>query len=409
MLEVDTGPKRLEHRHAEPGSARLGFDPRTYKDAALVKALQLRIQDLASRLGRPVKLMHICGTHEHEMGRYALRELLPDNVRVLAGPGCPVCVCDVEYIDAAIRLALTPNVILCSFGDMMGVPGSIPLSGEKRGDVRMSLLDAKARGGDVRAVYSVFDAERLARAHPQKQVVFFSVGFETTVVAVAALLRRGAPENFSIVEANYFTPPATALLPTLPGFDVQGFLLPGHASVITGLRIYEHLPKLGVACAAAGFEPVDQLAAIASVLEQILEAQPRIENTYMRVVRYDGNEKAKAELEQVFALGSKRWRGIADIPDSGYWLRSEYLQFSALGRFKSELENFKADSTFSEHPKGCRCAEVTLGQVEPTDCPVFGKRCTPDNPYGPCMVSHEGTCRAWFLYGTGRGRIQIEV
>jgi hydrogenase expression/formation protein HypD len=394
---------------AEPSSSEATFDPRTFKDAALVAALQARIHDLALRLERPVKLMHICGTHEHEMGRYGLRELLPDSVRVLAGPGCPVCVCDVEYIDAAIKLALTPGVILCSFGDMMGVPGSIPLRGERRGDVRMSLLDAKARGGDVRAVYSVFDAERVARANPEKQIVFFSVGFETTVVAVAALLRRGAPENFSIIEANYYTPPATALLPTLPGFDVHGFLLPGHASAITGLRVYEHLPSLGVACAAAGFEPVDQLAAIASLLEQLVEGRPRLENAYGRVVRYNGNEKAKAELERVFALGTKRWRGIADIPESGYWLRPEYGRFSALGRFKTELEAFEAGSAFSEHPKGCRCAEVTLGQVEPLDCPVFGTRCTPDNPYGPCMVSHEGTCRAWFLYGTGRGRIQIEV
>ena len=232
---------------------------------------------------------------------------------------------------------------------------------------------------------------------------------ETTalVVAVAALLRRGAPENFSIIEANYFTPPATALLPTLPGFDVQGFLLPGHASAITGLRIYEHLPRLGLACAAAGFEPVDQLTAIASVLEQLQQQRPRLENTYPRVVQYDGNQKAKAELEQVFALGLKRWRGITEIPDSGYWLRPEYRGFSALERFKTQLE--PSTAAHSEHPKGCRCAEVTLGQVQPSDCPVFGKRCTPDNPYGPCMVSHEGTCRAWFLYGTGRERIQVEV
>jgi hydrogenase expression/formation protein HypD len=385
------------------------FNPRTYKDAGLVAALQTRIAELAVQLERPVKLMHICGTHEHEMGRYGLRELLPDSVQVLAGPGCPVCVCDVEYIDMAIKLALTPGVILCSFGDMLGVPGSIPAQGQHRGDVRMSLLEAKSRGGAVRAVYSVFDAERIAKVNPEKQVVFFSVGFETTVVAVAALLRRGAPKNFSIIEANYYTPPATALLPTLEGFDVQGFLLPGHASAITGLRIYEHLPRLGIVCAAAGFEPVDQLLAIASLLEQLQTNTPHLENTYARVVKYDGNQKAKAELEQVFELGSKRWRGIADIPESGYWLRPEFQQFSALQKFRTELESFELDSAALEHPKGCRCAEVTLGQASPTECPVFGKRCTPDNPYGPCMVSHEGTCRAWFLYGTGRGRIQIEV
>jgi hydrogenase expression/formation protein HypD len=383
------------------------FDPATYKDVALVKALELRIGDLASRLEHPVKLMHICGTHEHEMGRYGLRDLLPDTVKILAGPGCPVCVCDVEYIDAAIHLALEPGVILASFGDMLGVPGSLPLIGERRGDARMSLLDAKAKGGDVRAVYSVFDAARLARANPEKQVVFFSVGFETTVVAVAALLKRGVPENFSLIEANYFTPPATHLLPKLEGFDVQGFLLPGHASTISGWRIYEHLPELGIACAVAGFEPVDQLAAIASLLEQIVTGQPRIANTYGRLVRKDGNTKALAELEEVFELSSKRWRGIADIDKSGYQLRQPYRSYSTLDRFASHFEQTNLES--AEHPKGCRCAEVTLGQIEPTACPVFGTRCTPDNPYGPCMVSHEGTCRAWHLYGTGRGRIHVEV
>jgi hydrogenase expression/formation protein HypD len=384
------------------------FDPAYYKDREPVLGLSERIHHLAAALGRPVKLMHICGTHEHEMGRYALRDLIPESVRVLAGPGCPVCVCDNEYIDAAIALSLTPGVTLASFGDMLGVPGGIPLEGESRGDRRMSLLDAKAQGGDVRAVYSVFDAAKYARQHPERQVVFFSVGFETTVVAVAALLKRGAPDNFTILEANYFTPPATHLLPELPGFDVQGFMLPGHASAITGLRIYEHLAERGIACACAGFEPVDQLAAIASVLEQLLEGRPRVENAYGRVVKYDGNQKALAETSEVFELGSKRWRGIADIPESGYWLRTDYRRYSARERFARALESFAAERAAREHPKGCRCADVTLGRLDPTGCPLFGRLCTPDNPYGPCMVSHEGTCRAWMLYGMGRGRIHVE-
>jgi hydrogenase expression/formation protein HypD len=384
-----------------------GFDPQVYKDPTLVSALQTRIAELAVKLEHPVKLMHICGTHEHEMSRYGLRDLLPDTLKILAGPGCPVCVCDVEYIDAAIQLSLEPDLILTSFGDMLAVPGSLPVQGERRGDIRMTLLDAKAAGADVRAVYSVFDAADLARANPNRQVVFFSVGFETTVVAVAALLRRGAPENFSLIEANYYTPPATHLLPTLEGFEVQGFLLPGHASAITGWRIYEHLPELGIACAVAGFEPVDQLLAIASLLEQIVNARPSITNTYARLVQHDGNTRALAELEQVFERVSKRWRGIADIEASGYQLRQPYRQFSALGKFADRLGQTRDE--LPEHPKGCRCAEVTLGQIEPTACPVFGKLCTPDNPYGPCMVSHEGTCRAWHLYGTGKGRIHVEV
>jgi hydrogenase expression/formation protein HypD len=400
------------------------FDPKLYKDPGLVEKLVFCIHDLAAKLARPVKLMHICGTHEHELGRYGLRALLPDSVELLAGPGCPVCVCDVEYIDQAIQLALaspdaplrackqsrmqaiTPGVIMTTFGDMMAVPGSIPLGG--KGDARMSLRDAKAKGGDVRAVYSVFDAARVARDNPGREVVFFSVGFETTVVAVAALLKRGVPENFSILEANYYTPPATHLLPTLEGFDVEGFLLPGHAAAVTGVRLYEHLPDYGVACASAGFEPVDILAGIASVLKQLAEGKPRVENGYPRVIQYDGNPKALAELDEVFEPCAKRWRGIAVIEGSGFRLREAYRHYSAQERFAEVLANPPQRSA-REHPKGCRCAGVTLGQVRPTDCPVFGKLCTPDNPYGPCMVSHEGTCRAWYQYGMGMEKLHVEV
>ncbi len=384
------------------------FNAETYKDAALVKAVAKRIESLAATLPKAIKIMHICGTHEHEMARYGLRYLLPDKIEVLAGPGCPVCVCDAEYIDQIIQLALVEEIIVTSFGDMMAVPGSIPLKSERKGDVRMSLLDAKAAGGDVRAVYSVFDAAKIAKDNPEKEVVFFSVGFETTIVAVAALLKRGAPDNFTIIEANYYTPPATHLLPKLDGFDIQGFLLPGHAAAISGLAIYEHLPELGIACASAGFEPLDQLLGIAAILQQIIDAKPKIVNSYPRVLKYKGNEKAMGELFEVFYLADKRWRGIAKIAESGFLLKDEYKKYSAQERFKDILAN-PPKKTKLENPKGCRCAEVTLGQVKPTDCPVFGKLCTPDNPYGPCMVSHEGTCRAWFLYGIGQEDLNVEV
>lgn len=383
------------------------FRPETYKDAALVGRLQRRIAELADEIGRPTKLMHICGTHEHEIGRYALRDLLPGSVEVLAGPGCPVCVCDNEYINMAIQLSLTPGVILASFGDMLAVPGSIPLKGERRGDVRMSLLDARAQGGDVRAVYSVFDAAKLARENPDREVVFFSVGFETTVVAVAAMLKRGAPENLTVIEANYYTPPATAILPQLDGFDIEGFILPGHAATITGLRVYEHLNDHGIACAAGGFEPVDVLASVASLLEQIRDGEPIVANPYQRLVKYDGNERAKQELDEVFELAPIRWRGIAEIPESGYKLREAYRSYSAALRFADRLD--EAELAGAEHPKGCRCAEVTLGQIRPDECGVFGKLCTPDAPYGPCMVSHEGTCRAWYVYGMHKEKLHVET
>ena len=395
-------PDAVTIARAEPA-----FKPEVYKDPALVARLQGRIAELADDIGRPVKLMHICGTHEHEMGRYALRDLLPASVSVLAGPGCPVCVCDNEYINMAIGLSLQPDTILTSFGDMLAVPGSIPLEGERRGDVRMSLLDARARGGEVRAVYSVFDAKRIAEQNPDKQVVFFSVGFETTVVAVAAMLKRGVPDNLSIIEANYYTPPATQLLPDLEGFDIEGFILPGHAVTITGLRVYEGLPERGIACASGGFEPVDVLASIASLLEQVKDGEPSVANPYQRLVKYDGNERAKRELLEVFELAPIRWRGIAEIPASGYKLRAPYWHASAARRFEGQLDSIALKG--AEHPQGCRCAEVTLGQIRPHECSVFGTRCTPDSPYGPCMVSHEGTCRAWYTYGMHKEQLRVET
>jgi hydrogenase expression/formation protein HypD len=384
-----------------------GFRPETYKDPGLVASLSARVAELAADIGRPVKIMHICGTHEHEIGRYALRDLLPESVTVLAGPGCPVCVCDNEYINMAIQLSLTPGVILCSFGDMLAVPGSMPLEGERRGDVRMSLLDARARGGDVRAVYSVFEARRLADANPDREVVFFSVGFETTVVAVAAMLKRHAPANLTVIEANYYTPPATSLLPELDGFDIEGFMLPGHAVTITGLRVYEPLAERGIACAAGGFEPVDVMASLVSLLEQIRDGRPTVANPYGRLVKYDGNERAQQELNEVFELGPIRWRGIAEIPLSGYKLREPYWRHSAARRFAGQLDPVALRG--AEHPKGCRCAEVTLGQIRPDACGVFGKLCTPDSPYGPCMVSHEGTCRAWYAYGMHKEKLHVEA
>jgi len=393
-------------RDAEPLRPDGGhFRPEAYRDADWVRVLAARIHERARALGRPVKLMHICGTHEHEIGRYGLRDLLPESVEVLAGPGCPVCVCDSAWIDLAIRLATEAGVIVASFGDMMAVPGSIPLRGGAPGDVRMSLLDARAQGGEVRAVTSVFEAARLARRHPDRQVVFFSVGFETTVVATAALLRRDAPPNLGIIEANYYTPPATHMLPTLPGFDVEGFLLPGHASAVTGLQVYRHLPDQGLACAVAGFEPVDILAAVLELLDQLVRGRPRLANRYRRVVASEGNPRALAELDEVFEPTTMHWRGIADIPDSGYRLRTGYRHRSALERFPAAAAAARRDN--SDHPAGCRCADVTLGLARPDECPLFGKRCTPESPYGPCMVSHEGTCRAWHVYGTGRGRLRV--
>ena len=390
-----------------PAAANAVLRGEAFRDPRLVAALARRIGSAVAELGRPVTLMHICGTHEHALGRFALRDLLPEGLTLLAGPGCPVCVCDSALIDAAIGLASVPGVMLASFGDMLAVPGGLPLRGEARGDVRMSLLSARARGASVRTVNSIFEAAELARAHPQREVVFFSVGFETTVVATAALLLRRPPTNLSILEANYYTPPATGLLPTLPGFAVDGMLLPGHAAAVTGTAVYRGLAAAGIACTVTGFEPADMLAGVAALLQQLLEGVARIDNSYRRVVAPEGNLRALAELTEVFEPAPRRWRGIADIPDSGFDLRPAFRRHSARTRFP---DAFQAHAEAAqEHPAGCRCADVTLGRITPDACPLFGRRCTPDSPYGPCMVSHEGTCRAWQAYGMRHGRIAVRT
>ena len=380
----------------------MSFAPQAYRDPATVAGLAATIARLAEQVGRPVRFMHVCGTHEHEIGRYALRDLLPASVSVLPGPGCPVCVCDATFIDAAIRLALDEGALVTSFGDLLGVPGSLPTpSGGAR---RMRLLDARAAGADVRPVLGVFDAIRLARERPRQPVVFLSAGFETTVVAVAAVVARGLPDNLSVIEANYYTPPATDLLTRLPGFSLDGFLLPGHACVMSGLEPYAHLPQRGLACAVAGFEPVDVLSGLVSLLEQVRDGQPRLANAYPRLVRPAGNERARAELERVFLLAPRVWRGIGVVEGSGFNLRPEYRAASAAERWP---EAFQLSP--NAHPAGCRCGDVTLGLIEPSACPLFGGLCTLDEPYGPCMVSREGTCRASALYGPSRGAIHVQV
>ncbi|HEX2864613.1 MAG TPA: hydrogenase formation protein HypD [Deinococcales bacterium] len=379
----------------------MSYDPETYRDPGVVRGLVGRLHRLAGEAGRPVRFMHVCGTHEHEIGRHALRSLLPEGVEVLPGPGCPVCVCDATFIDAAIRLALEEGCTVTTFGDLLGVPGS--MKSPRGGPRRVSLLDARAEGGDVRPVLGVFDALRLAQAEPGREVVFLSAGFETTVVAVAAAVARGVPDNFHVIEANYYTPPATELLTRLPGFSLDGFLLPGHASVISGLAPYAHLPERGLACAVAGFEPVDILSGLVALLEQVRDGKPELANAYPRLVRFEGNAKARAELDRVFELVPRTWRGIGAVAASGFDLRPEFRSASAA---KQRPRAFRPGG--SAHPAGCRCGEVTLGQVQPEACPLFGKVCTLDQPYGPCMVSHEGTCRAAALYG-GRAVLHVQV
>jgi hydrogenase expression/formation protein HypD len=380
----------------------------SFRGKELLRALADSIAREAAPLG-PVRLMHVCGTHERSVGRFGLRSILPPSVRVIAGPGCPVCVCPASDIRAARELALRPGTILASFGDMLAVPA--------RGG---SLLDARAEGADLRIVYSAADAVALARARADKEVVFLSVGFETTTATTAAVLaslRREAeagtaPPNFSVISSNRVVPPAleallsprVALLsppsgsagPSMP--PVDGLILPGHVSVIIGTEPYRPLAeRLGIPCAVAGFEPVDLLAGILEILKQIRRGKAEVANAYSRAVLPCGNERALALMAEVYESVDAAWRGIGILPSSGLVPRDAYRDFDALSRF-----GVAAEDESEEEAGPCLCAKVMLGAVESEDCPLFGRACRPESPEGPCMVSDEGTCRIRYEYGGSR-------
>jgi hydrogenase expression/formation protein HypD len=352
----------------------------------MVAELKTAIDETAHLIGRPVAVMHVCGTHEHEISRYALRQLLPENVRLIAGPGCPVCITPASVIATAITLAEHPvHPILCTYGDMVRVP--------IRGG---SLLDARSRGADIRVIYSIRDAAKLAIENPNRQVVFFSVGFETTAAPVAALLKSGMPSNFSIYCCHRYVPAALRILCQQDISAVDGFLLPGHASVITGIEPYRFLPdEFGRASAVAGFEPAEILSGMLAILRQIATGTPDVDNCYPRAVRDTGNPVARMLIGEVFSPCDAAWRGIGILPETGLELGDSFQFMNALTRFG--IVEIPAEDIMP----GCICHLVLLGKNESTDCPLFGRTCTPENPQGPCMVSAEGTCRARFLYPEG--------
>ncbi len=355
---------------------------RPYRDKDIVKELTTALHDVAS--GLPLqKIMHVCGTHEHEIGRYGIRQLLPDNIKLIAGPGCPVCITPASVIATAIELAMLPdNPILCTYGDMIRVPISDG-----------SILDSKSRGSDVRIVYSIAEAVKLAAENPGRTVVFFSVGFETTAAPVAAMLKAGVPDNFLIYCCHRYAPTAVETLAGSDDGTITGYLLPGHASVITGTEPYNFLPETyGRAAALTGFEPVDILAGMLSIVRQIKNNKPMVDNCYKRAVRDTGNVKAQELLAEVFEMTDASWRGIGVLPGTGFELRGKYkiydaLLFYAIGETPSE-----------DILPGCSCHLVLLGKLTPDECKLFGNVCTPQNPQGPCMVSNEGTCRAHYVY-----------
>jgi hydrogenase expression/formation protein HypD len=350
-------------------SEQLGF-----RDARYAQALRHEIEELSR--GRRLRIVHVCGTHEDTISQHGIRSLLPENISLVAGPGCPVCVCAAEDVDMAIFLAQQGHTI-ATFGDMIRVPST-----------ESSLAKEKTRGADVRVVYGVNDAVEFARKHSNKEVIFIGVGFETTAPTMALELTHSPPSNFSILTSLKVIPPAMDLLVNIEGFAVDGFITPGHVCAIIGTNAFQPFAeKHRVPCVAAGFEPLDVLEALRMVLLQIDEGRADSENEYTRVVRPEGNLAAQSVLKQAFRIDDAPWRGLGIIKKSGYFVQKKYSEYDARVRF-----DFPEFSSVDILP-GCRCHEVILGMVDPVECKLFGKRCTPEEPYGPCMVGHEGTCR----------------
>jgi hydrogenase expression/formation protein HypD len=355
-----------------------------YRDPTAAKALVAQITELAE--GDSFKFMEVCGGHTHTIYRHGIEHVLPANVELVHGPGCPVCVIPMGRVDDAIAVARVPGVIFTSFGDMMRVPGS-----------RGSLLEAKARGADVRFVYSPLDALRIASENPDKQVVFFAVGFETTAPSTAVTLVRAKQlgvTNFTVF-CNHVTivPPIKAILDS-PDLRLDGFLGPGHVSTVVGNRPYRFVTKVyKKPIVVAGFEPLDILASVHMLLSQIREGRCEVENQYSRVVRDEGNPQALALLGEVFELRPHfEWRGLGFISQSALKLNDAYATFDAELRY--DMPGIRVAD-----PKACQCGEVLKGVIKPWECKVFGTACTPERPIGTCMVSSEGACAAYYNYG----------
>jgi hydrogenase expression/formation protein HypD len=353
-----------------------------YRGGEAVAKLSAAVRAAATR---PWTLMEICGGQTHTIVKCGLEDMLPPEVQLVHGPGCPVCVTPVELIDAAIELARRPDVVFTSFGDMLRVPGS-----------RESLMEARAAGADVRIVYSPLDALAIARLDPSRQVVFFAVGFETTAPGNAMAAWQAAREgleNFSLLVAHVLVPPALEALLASPACRVQGFLAPGHVCTVEGFTAYETLAaKWRVPVVVTGFEPVDLLEGILRCVRLLEQARFGVENQYARAVRRGGNGHARRIVAEVFEVSSRTWRGLGEIPSSGLRLREPYRRFDALERFPLSLE--------PAPPRGeCRSGEVLQGLIKPTACPSFGAACAPEHPLGAPMVSSEGACAAYYNYG----------
>jgi hydrogenase expression/formation protein HypD len=343
-------------------------------------------------LREPVRIMNVCGGHERAISLAGLRAAIPQNIELVPGPGCPVCICPEEDVFEAIQLALNEDVILVAFGDMLRVPVNVPKR-EPR-----SLEQAKAAGADIRPIASPSEAVRIARENPSRRIIFFAAGFETTTAPVAAMLAEGAPENLLVLLSGRLTWPAVAVLldSEKPGFDT--LIAPGHVSTVMGPEQWQFVvDKHNIPAAVAGFRPDTLLAAMYSVLRQLKDGKRFLDNCYKEVVRPGGNRAAQQQLDGVMQVVDANWRGVGIIADSGYAIREQFAAHDSRRHFRSYADESR--KRVGEMPPGCDCARVVLGKIYPNQCRLYGLACTPRKPIGPCMVSDEGACRIWWSSG----------
>jgi len=356
-----------------------------FRDRELVGNMAANIRRMAERLTKPVNFMEVCGTHTMSIYQFGIRSLLPENVRLVSGPGCPVCVTPVGYVDKAVACTADPANIVATFGDMLRVPGS-----------RSSLMEERAKGADVRIVYSPLDAVALANANPGRRVIFLGIGFETTAPTIAASIleaTRLGLSNYLVLASHKTMPVPMDILTADPDLALSGYLCPAHVSTVIGGNAYKPLAeKYRIPCVVTGFEPADVMQGIEMLLAQVLAGESKVEIQYSRAVNWEGNPKAQAIMERVFVPCDAAWRGLGMLPGSGLAIKPELARFDA----EKVLE---IDAGEERENPACRCGEVLKGKLSPFDCPLFSTVCTPESPVGACMVSSEGTCAAAYKYG----------
>lgn len=356
-----------------------------FRNRDIVRGLTELIAKLAAGHSEPMTFMEVCGTHTMAIYQYGIRSILPPQVRLISGPGCPVCVTPIGYVDKAVAYSRMPDTIIATFGDMVRVPGS-----------SSSLMEERARGADVRVVYSPLDAVSLAEKNPGKRVIFLGVGFETTAPTIAGSILTAQAKglvNMFVLASHKTIPIPMRILSADPDLGIDGYLCPAHVSAIIGGDAYRFLAEEhGIPCVVTGFEPADVLQGVAMLVRQVVEVRSEVENQYRRFVTSEGNLKAQELLARVFTPADAVWRGLGNIPGSGLVIGEEFSRFDAEKALPVEVEE-------PREPEGCLCGEVLKGKIAPLECPLFGTACTPEDPVGACMVSSEGSCAAAYKYG----------